>query len=157
MLKFDHNWFWVLKHSLIKIECKLFHHLDPEYCLNSSQFVNYRPCKISTGFRFCICVLRVGNCEVRVWKFNGWVDAPYNFFNLGGGEGGELFWRKNSLNWGKTSRYQELSRKVQIKEYSTCWSIASRSQLMENSTVVIFALLCKNCKCKIPTEQKIGA
>ena len=33
----------------------------------------------------------------------------------------------------------------------------SRSQLMDNSTLVIFALLCKNCKCEIPTEQKIGA
>ena len=35
--------------------------------------------------------------------------------------------------------------------------IASRSQLMDNSMLVSFALICKKCKYEIPTEQKIGA
>ena len=47
--------------------------------------------------------------------------------------------------------------KVWIQECSTCWFIASRSQLMNNSMLVRFALRCKKCKYEIPTEHKIGA
>ena len=48
------------------------------------------------------------------------------------------------------------NQKVRIKKYSTCWFIASRSQLIDNSNLVICALLCKTCKYEISTEQKIG-
>ena len=42
-----------------------FYHLDQEYCLDSCQFVKCRSCKISVGFRFYVCVLKVESLEVR--------------------------------------------------------------------------------------------
>ena len=81
------EWHFCTLLSLILVPQKyLFYHLDQEYCFNSCQFVKYRFCKISAGFRFC--VLSVESHEVRGWKLNGWVDLPYNFHNRGGGGGG---------------------------------------------------------------------
>ena len=42
----------------------LFYHSDQEYCLDACQFLKYRSCKISAGFRFCVHVLRVETHEV---------------------------------------------------------------------------------------------
>ena len=46
-------------------------------------------------------------------------------------------------------------RKVSIKEHSTCLSTMSRPQLMNSSTLVVFALLCKKLKMKY--QLKLGA
>ena len=54
----------------------LFYHLDQKYCLDPCQFIKYQSCKVSAGFRFCVCVLRVESHEVRGWTLNGSVDLP---------------------------------------------------------------------------------
>ena len=71
--------------SLILVPQKYwFYYLDQEYCLKPYQFVKYWSYKISAGFRFCACVLRVESHKVRGWKLKGWVDVPCNFHDLRG-------------------------------------------------------------------------
>ena len=62
--------------------------------------------------------------------------------------------------WNKQPRNQRIclsNEKVRIKECSTSWTIAPRSQLMGNSMLIAFALMCKKYKYEIPSEHKIGA
>ena len=51
---------------------------------DSCQFVKDESCKMSAGFRFCVCLLKVESHEVRGSKLNGWVDVSYNFHNRKG-------------------------------------------------------------------------